>query len=112
MDVKRLKILVRSNRFGFDIGPHEVALYERLHDAGDCAACSLGKTTRSDQVALDRTRATAVGELLIADIMEIKWKRLRSNKLVLEVVDEFSAYTVVKYLERKDLPHVIAASST
>ena len=109
VDVTRLKNLVRSNRFGFDIGPREVALYERLHDAGECAACSLGKTTRADQVALDRTRATTVGELLIADIMEIKSKRLDSNKLVLVVVDEFSAYTIVKHLERKDIPNVITA---
>lgn len=49
ISVSRLKGLVRSNRFG-DIGPQEISLYEKLHDAGDCSCCPLGKMTRSPQV--------------------------------------------------------------
>ena len=105
----RLEALVRSNRFGFGIGPKEVSLYRELHDAGDCSACQLGKTTRSQQAKEDYTRSTNIGELIVADIMEIKSKRLKANKLALVTVDDMSSYTHVRHLSRKDLASVIAA---
>lgn len=105
----RLEALVRSNRFGFDIGPREVSLYRELHDAGDCSACPLGKTTRSDQVTEEYTRSTEIGEVIIVDIMEIKSKRLKTNKLALVTVDDMCTYAHVRHLPKKDLTSVIAA---
>lgn len=105
----RLKGLVRTNRFGFDFGPKEVSLYEELHDAGDCATCPLGKTVRSDQVTADYTRATRIGEMIVADILEIKSKKLKSNKLVLVAVDDMSLYVHIKHLPKKDIASVIQA---
>ena len=107
--LRRLEALVRSNRFGFDIGPREVSLYRELHDAGDCSACPLGKTTRSDQVTEDYTRSTQIGEVIVADIMEIKSKRLKTNKLALVTVDDMCTYAHVRHLPKKDLASVIAA---
>ena len=105
----RLKALARTNQFGTDIGLKEVSLYEELHDAGDCAACRMGKTVKSPQVTPEYTRSTRIGELIVADIMEIKSKRLRANKLVLVAVDDSSAYTHVKYLPKKNIDSVVAA---
>jgi hypothetical protein len=106
--LERLKSLVRSNRFG-DIGPKEISLYEELHAAGDCPACRFGKTTVSAQVTPEHTRATEIGELIIADIVEIKSTKLKMNKYVLIAVDDKSAYTHVRPLEKKDIANVVEA---
>ena len=108
ISVGRLKGLVRSNNFG-DIGPKEVSLYEELHDGGDCPCCPLGKTTRSYQVALEHTRSTEVGQMIIADILEVKSKRLKANKLILVAVDDKTGYVHVKPLPKKDITSVVAA---
>ena len=103
--LERIKDLVRSNRFS-DVGPNEVSLYQELHAAGDCGACQLGKTVRSDQTKPPYTRATSIGELIIADIVEIKSARLKSNKLAIITVDDKSGYTHVRPLDKKDIRSV------
>ena len=108
ISLKRLKELLRTHRFGFDIGPDDVAAYERIHDE-DCLSCLLGKTTRSDQVTLDVSKATKPGERIICDILEIKSKKLKTNVMVLISVDEYSAYTHTRYLAKKDLKNVTEA---
>ena len=108
ISVSRLKGLVRSNRFG-DIGPQEISLYEKLHDAGDCPSCLLGKTTRSPQVTPEYTRSTEIGQQIIADILEIKSKRLKTNKLILIAVDDMAGYVHAKHIKMKDISSVVAA---
>ena len=108
VSISRLKGLVRSNRFG-DIGPQEISLYEKLHDAGDCSCCPLGKTTRSAQVTPEYTRSTEIGQMVIADILEIKSRRLKVNKLILIAVDDKAGYVHAKPLPKKDIASVVAA---
>ena len=106
ISLRRLKDLLKTHGYGFDITPDDISAYERLHDT-DCLSCQLGKTTRSDQVTLDVSKATRPGEKIICDILEIKSKKLKTKVLIIISVDEYSAYVHTRFIAKKDLKNVI-----